>query len=131
MRRRWLGWQYALMVIGLAVLALLVMDFNNRMVNLQHLSAQKEQVAAQVTSLAGTRSALETQIAYATLDAAVGDEVREERWIREGEIPIVPLAPPGSTLPPPPAPQPTPQPEPNWRIWLSLFVDLYPQNAAP
>ncbi|HEY5571891.1 MAG TPA: hypothetical protein VIK64_02655, partial [Anaerolineales bacterium] len=64
MRRQWLGWKYALAVIGLAVLTLLVMDFNNRMAELRRLSDQRVIVAGRATDLVRTQQNLETQIAY-------------------------------------------------------------------
>jgi hypothetical protein len=121
---RWLGWKYALLIIGLAVLALLVMDFNNRMAELRRLSGQQSLVAAQVTSLSRTRTHLETQIAFATSEAAVQQWAYEEgQWVREGDIPVVPLSPPGSTEAPVATPAPTPTPEDPLEIWLSLFFD--------
>jgi len=124
MRRQWLGWKYALLVIGLVILALLVMDFNNRMADLRRLSDQRELVAAQVTELAQTRTSLETQIAYATSEAAVRQWAYQEgHWVQQGDVLVVPVSPGESA----PAPQvsvtPTPQPEGNWKIWLSLFFD--------
>ena len=124
MRRQWLGWKYALIVIGLIVLTLLVMDFNNRMAELRRLSDQQKIVAAEVTELVRTQTHLETQIAYATSDAAVLEWAYEEgKWIREGDYPVVPLAVEESTPEPTIAPTATQVPEPNWEIWMSLFVD--------
>ena len=103
MRRQWLGWKYALAVIGLAVLTLLVMDFNNRMAELRRLSDQRVIVAGRATDLVRTQQNLETKIAYATSEAAVLEWAYQEgKWVREGDVPIVPLAEPGS------APEPTP-----------------------
>jgi cell division protein FtsB len=132
MRRQWLGWNYALLVIGLAILALLVMDFNNRMADLRRLSDQRQVVAAEVTDLVQTRTALETQIAFATSEGAVRQwAYREGRWVQEGDVLVVPVSPGEST----PAPQatltPTPQPQSNWRIWLSLFFDSASAQERP
>ena len=124
MRRQWLGWKYALLVIGLVILALLVMDFNNRMADLRRLSDQRELVAAQVTELAQTRTSLETQIAYATSEAAVRQWAYQEgRWVQQGDVLVVPVSPGESTPAPQVSATPTPQPESNWKIWLSLFFD--------
>ena len=127
MRRLLLGWKYALIVIGLIVLTLLVMDFNDRMAGLKRLSEQKERIVAQVTKLVSTNSALETQIVYATSEAAVAGEVRQYwHWIQEGDIPIVPLEPPGSTPQPVVVIQTIQVPRANWEVWLSLFFDKTP-----
>ena len=124
MRRQWLGWKYALAVIGLAVLTLLVMDFNNRMAELRRLSDQRVIVAGRATDLVRTQQNLETQIAYATSEAAVLEWAYQEgKWVREGDVPIVPLGEPGSAPEPTPAPAATAAPESNLEIWLSLFLD--------
>jgi hypothetical protein len=128
MKRQWLGWKYALMIIGLAVLALLVMDFNNRMAELKRLSSQSELVAAEVTSLVQTQTHLQTQIAYATSEAAVMEWAYQEgHWLREGDVPVVPLAE-GSAPEPTAMPIPTQTPESNWQIWFSLFFDRQPPS---
>ena len=124
MKRQWLGWKYALVIIGLVILTFLVMDFNNRMAELRRLSDQKEIVAAKVTDLVNTQQSLETQIAFATSDAAVLEWAYQEgKWVREGDYPVVPLQPPGETPKPTVVAVATPQPENNLEIWLSLFVD--------
>src|SRR3989337_2009033 len=124
MIRQWLGWKYALIVIGLLVLVLLVMDFNSRMAELRRLSDKKDEVAAQVTSLAQTQTQLETQIAYATSDLAVMEWAYQEgHQAREGDFPVVPLEEPGSGPEATAVPSAKPQVENNWQVWLSLFVD--------
>jgi len=124
MRRQWLGWKYALAVIGLAVLTLLVMDFNNRMAELRRLSDQRVIVAGRATDLVRTQQNLETKIAYATSEAAVLEWAYQEgKWVREGDVPIVPLGEPGSAPEPTPVPPATAVPESNLEIWLSLFLD--------
>jgi hypothetical protein len=134
MRRQSLGWKYALLVIGLVILALLVMDFNNRMADLRRLSDQREVVAEQVAALEQTRTSLETQIAFATSEGAVRQWAYQEgRWVQQGDIMVVPVSPAEST----PAPQatitPTPQPGSNWKIWMSLFFDTAAaqESSAP
>ncbi len=118
------SWKYAVIIIGVIFLTYLVMDFNNRMVNLRNLSEQKERVAAQVTSLVKTRSSLETQIAYATSEAAVIEWAYEEgRMVRPGDNPVIPLAPAQSTPAPTPRPIITQPAMEIGRVWLLLFVD--------
>ena len=55
MRRNFLGWKYALLVIGLVVLGLLVMDFNSRMADLRRLSDRETVVAEEKASLEQTK----------------------------------------------------------------------------
>jgi hypothetical protein len=124
MKRRKLGWQYALVVIGLVVMSLLVIDFNSRMAELRGLRNQQDLVAAELTSLVRTQEQLQTQLSYATSDAAVLEwAYQDERLKREGDIPIVPLAPEEATPVPTPRVVVTPTPESNLEIWLSLFLD--------
>ena len=124
MIRQWLGWKYALLVIGLLVLVLLVMDFNSRMAELRKLSDKKDEVAAQLTNLVQTQMQLETQIAFATSDLAVMRWAYQEgHMAREGDFPVVPLQEPGSEPEATPVPSATPQIQDNWQVWLALFVD--------
>ncbi len=124
MKRTWLGWKYALIVIGLAVLTMLVMDFNNRMAAQQRLSDKREDVAVEATDLMYTQVYLETQIAYATSEAAVQDWAYEEgHMVREGENLVIPLEYPGFTPEVIVIPTTTPEPETNFQIWLSLFLE--------
>jgi len=132
MKSRWLGWKYALLVIGLVVLTLLVMDFNNRMAALRRLTGEKEAVGAKVTGLVQTQMSLETQIAFATSDEAVEQWAYVEgHWVRQDEVLVVPLPEEGEPPTPVPTPMPTLQPESNWKIWLSLFVDPAASTPAP
>ncbi len=109
---------------GFAVLVLLVMDFNNRMAELRSLSAEKEDVSARVTSLVGTQVALQTQVAYATSEAAVYYwAYNYEHLGREGDILVVPIQQEGVTPQPTPTPVVTPVVIQNWQVWLSLLVD--------
>ena len=127
MRRNWLGWKYALLVIGLVVLGLLVMDFNSRMADLRRLSDRETVVAEEKASLERTEAYMETQVAYATSVGAVRKEGYENLHMqRDGDTVFVLIPEAGSTPLPTVIPAPTPQPDPNWKIWLSLFLDEVP-----
>ena len=124
MKRTWLGWKYALLVIGVIVLAFLVMDFNNRMAELSRLSDKKEEVAAEATQLVNTQVHLETQIAFATSQGAVEEWAYEEgHMVREGENLVIPLEYPGFTPKVTLIPTATPEPKSNLQIWYSLFLE--------
>jgi len=124
MKRTWLGWKYALLVIGLIVLTLLVMDFNNRMAELRRLSDKREDVAVEATNLIQTQVQLETQIVYATSEGAVEEWAYEEgHMVREGENLVIPLEYPGFTPKVTILPTATPVPKTNWQIWVSLFLE--------
>ena len=124
MKRPGFSWKYALIIIGLFVLAYLVMDFNNRMAALRRLSAQKEDVTQQLAGQKQTEAYLQTQIAYATSDASVEQWAYEEGdLVRSGDNPVVPLPPAGGTPVPTPTRVVAATPAANWQFWLWLFVD--------
>jgi len=127
MKRSWLSWKYALIVIGLGILTMLVMDFNNRMADLRRLSKKNQEVASEATQLHETEMALETQIAFATSQAAVEQWAYQEgRQVREGEVIIVPVGQSGNTPESTPIPTQIVLPRRNWETWLSLFIDSPP-----
>ncbi len=118
------SWKPIVIVVGFAILVLLVMDFNSRMAELRRLTAEKDDVSARVTSLVETQVALETQVAYATSDAAVYYWAYNFQHMgREGDVLVVPIQPAGSLPQPTPTPETTPEVIQNWQVWLSLFVD--------
>jgi cell division protein FtsB len=111
-----------LIVLGVLILVLLMMDFNNRMGDLSRLKAQRTTLTYQVAQLVQTEQILETQIAYATSDLAVQDYARNDgKMAQTGDVPIVPIAPQGSTPQPTPTPQDVPTVVANWQLWFALF----------
>jgi len=107
---------------AIIILFFLMMDLNGRVSDLIRLSAKRDEIQTQVAQLTRTEIALHTQIAFATSDVAVEGWVREDkRWIREGDIPLIPLAPPNETPVPQVTPTPTPEPVENWQVWRALF----------
>ncbi len=121
------GWKPIVILAGFAVLVLLVMDFNSRMSVLRRLTAEKQDVSARVTSLVETQVSLETQVAYATSDAAVYYWAYNFQHMgRQGDVLVVPIQPSGSVPEPTPTPVVTAEVIQNWQVWLSLFVDQPP-----
>ena len=124
MKLKWLGWKYALLIIGLVVMTFMVMDFNSRMSELRRLRDERDVVAEQATNLVMTQSHLETQIAYATSEQAVLEWAYQEgRMTREGDILIVPLPPGEATTFATVDVTPTAEVVDPWRIWWALFFD--------
>jgi len=124
MKRIKFSWTYAILIIGVVVLAYLVMDFNNRMAALRNLTAEKEVVAAELGSLEKTQAALVTQMAFATSEAAVEKWAYEEgHMVQPGDNPVIPVPAAGSTPVPTPMPASNTTTVSNWQMWLWLFVD--------
>ena len=117
--------KYIVVIVGLVLLALLVIIFNNRMAEQRQLVAQAEDIRTELHALQQTEANLDAQIAYATSDLAVEEwAYQEARWVREGDQPVVPV--PKSQATPVVAPAAEP-PEPvtysNWQVWWALFFD--------
>jgi len=118
------GWKYALLVVGLVVLALLIMDFNSRMAEWRRLTVEKEQVGAEATSMVQTQAFFQTEIAYATSPAGVMEWAYQDgHWVRDGDNLVVPISPDGSTPVATPVPTTRIVQVSNWQLWLSLFFD--------
>lgn len=116
--------KYIAVLVGLAILALLVIGFNNRMAEQRQLVAQAEKVHVELEALRQTDAYLDAQLAYANSDAAVEEWAYEEaHWIRPGDQPIVPISPSESTPIPPPVATPEPVEYANWQVWWALFFD--------
>ena len=115
-------WIYLLVVFALALLVIMVMDFNSRVANLRRLTDEREKVSAERNSLLQTQSWLEERIAYATSPAAVENWAYDKgHMVRPGDIPVVPL-PTGEITPTPyTIQQTTPEPSSNWDNWQQLF----------
>jgi hypothetical protein len=118
------GWRFLLIGLGVVILVALVIDFNHRMAELRRLTTEKEHISAQVTQLVETQLSLETQVTYATSEAAVYKwAYTYQRSTNPDDNLVVPIQPAGSTLAPTPQPTATPQIIQNWQVWLSLLVD--------
>ncbi len=119
--------KYALIAIGLAILVVLLSDFNARIAELNRLRREHEQVATQLAGMQGTQAALQTQIVYATSDAAVLENAYEEyRMVQPGDVLVVPLAAETATPTPivPTASEPVTHAP--WEYWFALFFEETP-----
>lgn len=111
-----------IVVVLVVVLVLLLMDFNQRMVLLSKLRGQEKGLIQKYSQLESTRTALETEITFASSDEAVEKWAREEAGlVQEGDIPIV-LLPMEGQIVKELAPQSvTVDPVKKWEIWRELF----------
>jgi hypothetical protein len=109
-------------MIGILVLVFVVLEFNRRLEELNMLNQQNHLVQAQATQAIQTQLALQTQVGYAGANAAVEEWARTDgHYIKDGDLPVVPVGQPGA--PPIEAGTPTPIPtQPaNWQVWWDLF----------
>ena len=107
-------------LIGILILVFIVLEFNRRLEELNMLNAQSRLVQTQATQAIQTQLALQTQVAYASSEDAVEEWARTDgHYIQDGDLPVVPLAQPGSS--PIAATTPIPTPPANWEVWWDLF----------
>jgi len=119
-------WRNILIVTGLILAVFLLVDFNRRMEELNRLTSQLKVVQAEATAVVQTQTALASQVAYATSDAAVKAWAYDNKMVRPGEHPVG-LVPEGNATTTPLST--TIQQErnsPTWRIWWELFFGNRP-----
>ncbi len=110
------------MMIGIITLAFVVLELNRRLEELKLLDKQHELVQAQATQAVQTQIALQTQVAYAGSDSAVDEWARTDgHYIKDGDLPVVPIAQPGAAPVEVSTPVAAPTPMSNWQIWWDLF----------
>jgi hypothetical protein len=109
--------------LGIAILLFLILDFNSRIEGLTRLQNGLSREQARATDVVIIQYKLETQVAYATSDAAAQEYARNQAHMAQpGDTVIVPLAAPGST--PPPQITPTPALLANltdWDVWMEYL----------
>lgn len=108
--------------IGILVLLVIIVNFQQRISEMNHLEGQLKLIQAQGTAVMRTQESLLTQVAYATSDEAVKQWAYSEgRWYLENETPII-ILPAGNVTPTPePISQTASQKVENWKIWWELF----------
>jgi|SRR5919109_335398 hypothetical protein len=111
-----------LVMLGILALVFIVLEFNRRLEELNMLNRQNQLIQTQATQAIQTQFALQTQVAYAGSDSAVEEWARTDgHYIKEGDLPVVPIGQPGA----PPMEANTPAPAPtrlaNWEVWWNLF----------
>jgi len=111
-----------LVTIGIVVLVFVVLEFNRRLEELNTLNEQAKMVKAQATQVMQTQIALQTAVAYANSTASVEEWARTDgHFIKEGDLPVVPVAAPGDAPVEFSTPIPTAVPLQNWEVWWELF----------
>jgi hypothetical protein len=109
-------------MIGIFALVFTVLEFNRRLEELNMLNKQHEVVMTQATQAVQTQLALQTQVAYAGSTAAVEEWARTDgHYIKDGDLPVVPIGQPGAAPIQANTPTPVPTQSPNWEVWWNLF----------
>ncbi len=122
MATRQSNYRNLLLVGGLVVIAWLVIGFNGRVEDWRRLTAEQANVKNIYAGRLATTTALKAQMIYATSDLAVERWAYEdERMVRKGDNPVVPLAAQGTTPTPTAQPPVTPTPQNNPQSWWDLF----------
>jgi hypothetical protein len=109
-------------ILGIAILLFLILDFNTRLEGLARLQNDLATVQAHGTDVVVTQSALKTQVAYATSDPAVAEYARNQAHLAQpGDHLVVPLPVPGSTPQPTAAPTPVFADYSEWDLWMEYL----------
>jgi hypothetical protein len=108
--------------LGIAILLFLILDFNSRIEGLTRLQNGLSTEQARATDVVIIQYKLETQVAYATSDAAAQEYARNQAHMAQpGDTAIVPLAAPGSTPPPQTTPTPALANLTDWDVWMEYL----------
>ena len=111
-----------LVMIGILALVFIVLEFNRRLEELNMLNKQNQIIQTQATQAIQTQLALQTQVAYAGSDAAVEEWARTDgHYIKDGDLPVVPMGQPGTAPIEASTPTPVPTQPANWEVWWNLF----------
>ena len=107
---------------GILFLILVIMDFNNRLDDLNRLQKHDGILQAQATQGMQTHAAMEATATYAASDQAVQDWARAQGgYAQPGDQIVLPVGSNSGTPLPTPEPTLSPTPAPNWQTWWNLF----------
>ena len=108
--------------LGIAILLFLIIDFNTRVEGLSRLQNGLATKQASGTDVVLTQYALQTQVAYATSDAAAQEYARNQaHMVQPGDNVVVPVPVPGATPQPSATPAPTFGDSSNWDVWMEYL----------
>jgi hypothetical protein len=111
-----------MLVLGMVAALSVIINFSNRIQAEQRISAEANDLRAEVTALASTQQALATELAFVQSDSYVGEWAHAEgHYVRPGEVLVVPIPAHAATATPVPQPTPSGPPPSNLQIWWELF----------
>ena len=109
-------------IIGIVALVFVALEFNRRLEELKLLNEQTDIVRTQATQIMQTQVALQTAVAYANSTASVEEWARTDgHYIKDGDLPVVPVSAPGAAPIELSTPVPLPTPMQNYEVWMQLF----------
>ncbi len=111
-------WIVILIVVGILIIG----DLNQRMGDARRLDRDARSLETVITSLETENAILYTQVAQVTSEVLISEWAHEEGGlVREGEVLVVPLAPPESAPVFMPTPTPVLRQPSNWEVWWALL----------
>ncbi len=117
-RRLSIFWIVMILIAGLLIIG----DLNRRMADARRLEQDAEILEGQVAAKSTEQADLMTQVAGATGEAAIAEWARADaKLVREGEVLIVPLAPPGTPARPEFSDSEYPEPPTKLQVWWALL----------
>ena len=109
-------------IVGVFLLVVVMIRFQQRVSELHQLEDQLSLVQAQGTAVVQTQSNLMTQVAFANSDQAVREwAYREGRWYLPYETPIIIVSNETETSGSNSPIIDKPSPIQNWQVWWELF----------
>jgi cell division protein FtsB len=117
-----------IITIVVATMAIsMIVDFGRKATANYRVRNEESQLEQEIAAEKAKHEALLRRRAYVQTDEYVESIAREElRWVRPGEIVVVPIPLERKPLPTaeiPPAPTELAQKESHWQAWWSLFFD--------
>jgi len=111
-------WVAVLIVVGILIIG----DLNQRMRDARRLDRDTLALETEITSLETENAMLYTQVAEVTSEVLVSQWAHEEGGlVREGEVLVVPMAPPDTTPVITPTATPVINQPSNWEVWWALL----------
>jgi hypothetical protein len=115
------NFKQTILIVIIIGFVFMMMDLNSRLSALFRLTGQRDQVSTEVSQLQATKDAVQSQIDFATSEAAVGQWARQEHMGLKGDKLIVPLAGAKATPQPKKRITSTPESATGWEVWRELF----------
>ncbi len=111
-------WFLIMMAAGILILG----DLNRRMGDTRRLERDAIVLETQVAAQKTENVRLQTQVAEVTSEDNIAEWAHSQAgMVREGEVLVIPIAPPGGAVFPTPTPTPSLERPSNWEVWWALL----------